>query len=300
MSRQKVICTQDLSRNYGKTKALSNFSVSVDENKIIGLIGRNGAGKTTFLKICAGYIKPTTGKISLWGQKAWDNIDVLSQLIFVDEEIQYDSSLKLKDILFVCKNSYENWDNEFAQKLISYFDLDVSKKHIKLSRGMKTQFNIVVALAARTKLTLFDEPTLGLDAAYRKEFYNILLDDYIKNPRTIIISSHLLSEFENLLEEIILIDKGKLVLHESVDDVRSRGILLNGRQEILEPFVNDRRVLNKQVLGGSWIVSILNNLSDEDNEYLENNHVSSSSISAQDMCIYLTEEKNKGGFKDYV
>lgn len=300
MSEQTVISTQGLTRTYGKTKALNDFSISIDENKIIGLIGRNGAGKTTFLKACAGYIRPTTGKVNLWGKKVWDNIDVLSELIFVDEEIQYDSSLKLKEILFVCENSYKNWDSAFADRLISYFGLDVGKKHKKLSRGMKTQFNIVVALAARTKLMLFDEPTLGLDAAFRKEFYDILLKDYIKNPRTIIISSHLLSEIENLLEEIVLIDEGKLVLHESVDDVRSRGILLNGRQEILEPFVKDRRVLSKQVLGGSWIVGVLNDLSEDEIAHLENNHVDISAIGAQDMCIYLTEKDNKGGFEDYV
>ena len=299
MSMENVINTYNLSRTFGKTKALDDVSVSIGENKIIGLIGRNGAGKTTLLKTCAGYIRPTKGQVKIWDRKVWDNIDVLSDLIYVDDEIQYDSSLKLKDILFVCENSYKNWDKAFAEKLISYFGLDTNKKYKKLSRGMKTQFNIVVALSSRTKLMLFDEPTLGLDAAFRKEFYGILLNDYMKNPRTIIISSHLLSEIEDMLEEIVLIDKGKLVLHESVDDVRGRGILLNGRREILEPFIEGRRVLSRQELGASLIVGILNELADDERAHLEKNNVDISAISAQDMCIYLTND-DKGGFEDYV
>jgi ABC-2 type transport system ATP-binding protein len=295
---QDVICTTNLTRMYGKTKALDNMTVSIGKNKIIGLIGRNGAGKTTFMKTCVGYIKPTSGNIKLWNQKVWDNIDVLSDLIFLDEEIQYDSKLKLKDIIFICENSYKNWDKEFAQKLLSYFNLDLKKRYKSLSRGMKTQFNIAVALASRTKLLLLDEPTLGLDAAVRKEFYEILLNDYIENPRTIIVSSHLLSEIEDMLEEIILIDNGKLILHESIDDVRARGIMLNGAKEILEPFTDERKVLTKQEMGNSWIVGILNNLSDEEYDYLQENNVDISPINAQDICVYLTND-NKGGFYDY-
>lgn len=294
-----VIACSGLTKKYGSTLALDNLSLEIGENKIIGLIGRNGAGKTTLLKTCAGFLRPTSGNVRLWGEPVWDNIRAISRLNFIDEEIQYDSALKLTDILFVCQNSYQNWDDAFAKRLVEFFGLNLKKKYKALSRGMKTQFNIVVALAARMPLTLFDEPTLGLDAAFRTEFYDILLKDYMKHPSTILISSHLLSEIEGMLEEIVLIDAGRLVLHESVDEVRSRGLLLNGSRAAIEPVVKDIRVFKRQELGNSLILSIENKLDPAQLAHLKDNHVDISSISAQDMCIYLTQG-SKGGFDDYV
>jgi len=299
MSVEKVIECCNLTKKFNMKTALNNLTFSLDENKIIGLIGRNGAGKTTFLKTCAGYIKPSAGSITIWGEKVFNNIDVLSNMIFVDEEIQYDTSSRLKDIIDLGKTYYKSWDNKFALKLARYFNLDLNLKYKKLSRGMKTQFNIIMGLSSRSPLTLLDEPTLGLDAAIRKEFYNILLKDYMENPRTIIISSHLLSEIESLLEEIVLIKEGSLVLHESVETVQEYGIYLNGKKDIILPFIQNKEVLNVEVYGNDAVAAIKNDLNKNETTYLSENSIDISKVPMQDVCIFLTKSKREGGFDEF-
>lgn len=290
-----IICNQ-LTKKYKDKKALDSIDLCLGENKIIGLIGRNGAGKTTFLKTCAGYLRPTSGSINIFGSRPFDNIDVLSRLTFIDEEIQYDESLTLNDILSLGKFFYQNWDGTYADKLIRYFNLDGRKKYKKLSRGMKTQFNIIMGLSCRAPLTLMDEPTLGLDVAVRKEFYNILMKDYMENPRTLIISSHLMSELENMLEEMVLIHDGKLVFHKSIESLQSYGIILNGKKEVVEPFIKDKNVLKTETFGAGFIAGIENNLSTEDFIYLKESNVDVSKASIEEVYIWTTSNGKEGGF----
>lgn len=292
----KLLVTKKLNRAYGAKKAVNDITLTLEENNIIGLIGRNGAGKTTFLKMLAGYTMPSSGELTLWGQPVFDNLDVISQLVFVDEEIQYDPSFRLEDILQVSACAYPNWDEAFARKLIRYFRLETKKHYEKLSRGMKTQFNMIVGLSSRAPLTLLDEPTLGLDAAVRKDFYNILLKDYIEHPRTIIISSHLLSEMENLLTELVLIDEGSLVLHEPIDVLQDYGIYLEGNKDTIQQFVAEKTVYSTETLGQSAMVAMRNDLSDSDRAYLYQANIEVRKIPVQDICIYLTKGREEGGF----
>lgn len=289
----------NLTKEYKDTLALNNFNCKIEENKIIGLIGRNGAGKTSLLKICAGYIRPTSGEINIFGEKVFDNLNVLGNMIFIDEEIQYDNNLRLIDIMTLGKAYYKNWDDNFAKKMLQFFGLNEKKKYKKLSRGMKTQFNIIMGISSRMPLTLFDEPTLGLDAAFRKEFYNILLKDYMNHPRTIIISSHLLNEIENLLEEIVLINEGELVLHESIETIQNYAVILNGKKDVIEEFIKNKEVLSSDQLGNNLIVGIKNDLSKEDIAYLKKKNVDVSKMSAQDVCINLTGKGKEGVFDGF-
>lgn len=289
----------NLTKEYKDTLALNNFNCKIDENKIIGLIGRNGAGKTSLLKICAGYIRPTSGEINIFGEKVFDNLNVLGNMIFIDEEIQYDNNLRLIDIMTLGKAYYKNWDDNFAKKMLQFFGLNEKKKYKKLSRGMKTQFNIIMGISSRMPLTLFDEPTLGLDAAFRKEFYNILLKDYMNHPRTIIISSHLLNEIENLLEEIVLINEGELVLHESIETIQNYAVILNGKKDVIEEFIKNKEVLSSDQLGNNLIVGIKNDLSKEDIAYLKKKNVDVSKMNAQDVCINLTGKGKEGVFDGF-
>jgi ABC-2 type transport system ATP-binding protein len=291
-----VISCNGLIKQYKDKKALDGISFSVEENKIIGLIGRNGAGKTTFLKTCAGYIRQSSGEIKIFGEQPFDNLNVLSKLVFIDEEIQYSESLKLKEILELGKIYYENWDDVFAWKLLRYFGLDEKKKYKKLSRGMKTQLNIIMGLACRAPLTLMDEPTLGLDVAVRKEFYNILLKDYIDHPRTFIISSHLMSEIENLLEEIVLIHDGKLLFQKSMEELHVYALSLNGKKEILIPFLEKKQIISSQSFGNSIITIIKNDLTQQEMDYLEQKGVGISKAKIYDIYIGLTENGKGGGF----
>lgn len=291
-----VITCNKLTKQYKDKKALDEFSISIEENKIIGLIGRNGAGKTTFLKTCAGYLRPTSGEMNIFGKTPFDNIEVLSEMVFIDEEILYPEGLKLKEILNMGKLYYKNWDDAFALKLLRYFGLGEKKTYKKLSRGMKTQFNIIMGLSCRAPLTLMDEPTLGLDVAFRKEFYNILLKDYIENPRTIIISSHLMGEIENLLEEIILIHDGKLLFQKAIEEMQAYALLLNGKKDVITSFIENKQVLNTENFGNSIIAGVVNDLTKEEIEYLEQKSVDISKAKIEDVYIWMTKNGKGGGF----
>ena len=285
-----IIETLGLTKQYKDVNALDNLTISIPKNKIIGLIGKNGAGKTTFLKICAGRIRHTTGEIKIFDDQVFDNLNVLSKLVFVDEESKYNSGYKVKEIIELASIYYDSWDGEFAAKLIKHFGLNTNKRYKKLSRGMKTQVNIIIGICCRMPLTILDEPTLGLDAAFRKDFYHILLNDYINHPRTIIISSHLLNEIEMLLEEIILIDDGKLVMHSSMEDFSNYSLMLSGNSLYLETFTSDKEVININPFVNTSEYIIKNDLTKEDIKVLKSNDITMKSVSPQDLFIFLTSK----------
>ena len=285
-----VIRASNLTKKYKDKSALDKFNISIPENKIIGLIGKNGAGKTTFLKTCAGRIKQTSGEIEIFEDKVFDNLDILSKIIFIDEESQYDTAYTVKNIVSLAKSYYENYDEVLSDKLIRHFNLNPNIKYKKLSRGMKTQVNIIIGICSRMPLTILDEPTLGLDAAVRKDFYNILIKDYLNHPRTIIISSHLLNEIEKLLEDIILIDNGKLIMHTSMESFKQYGIMLSGKKSFLEEFTSTKEVIDNNDLGNSSDYIIKNNLTEKEKEVLMRNNITLSNVLPQDLFIHLTSK----------
>jgi ABC-2 type transport system ATP-binding protein len=295
-----TLVTKSLRKEYPSKVALRDMDITLGGDGIVGLIGRNGAGKTTLLKILAGYIRPTSGDVRIFSAPVFDNLNVLSRLVFIDEEMQFDRNFRLRDILRVCQIHYANWDAGFAQRLLAFFKLDTRKAYRQLSRGMKTQFNIIVGLAARAPVTLLDEPTLGLDAAVRKEFYDIMLSDYLENPRTIIISSHLLGEMENLLGEIILLDEGRLVMHQPMDVFQDYGVYLEGSKAAVLPHVEKHTVWRREELGQNVMVAVRNDFDASERALLASNpNVRVSRIPVQDLCIYLTGQGKDVSFNAF-
>lgn len=204
-----VVECNELIKIYGNSKALNNLSFTIEENKITGLIGRNGAGKTTLLKIIAGFLKQTSGDVKVFSENPFNSIKVSSNMIFIDDNMTLPETLNLTETLEAISGFYRNWDMELAKGLFNYFSLDPKQHYRSLSKGMKSTFNIIIGISCRSPLTIFDEPTTGMDAAVRKDFYRALLKDYIEVPRTIILSSHLLNEIEDILEEVLLIKEGE-------------------------------------------------------------------------------------------
>ncbi len=285
-----VIESKALTKTYKDVVALNNLNISIPQGKIIGLIGKNGAGKSTFLKTCAGRIRQTTGDLQIFGDKVFDNIDVLSKIIFVDEESSYNTTYKVNDILALARTYYESWDDKLASKLLKHFGLNKNKKFRKLSRGMRTQVNVIIGICSRMPLTILDEPTLGLDPAFRQDFYHILLNDFISHPRTIIISSHLLNEIEMLLEEIILIDKGELVMQTSMEEFSNYAILLSGNADFLTTFTETRNIIHRNDFSHSSEFIIQNDLTQVDLGLIKKNNIEIKSVSPQDLFIFLTSK----------
>lgn len=287
----ETVRCRELVKNFGKKQALGGLNISIEENKIVGLIGRNGAGKTTLLRAIAGHIRPTFGEVMVWGEPVFDNINVLNRLIYIQPALPFEETVRLGRLLELAGVYYPNWDGRQAENLIRHFELNPRSRYRQLSTGMKAQFNLILGLCSRAPLTLLDEPTLGQDAAVRKEFYSLLLRDYMEHPRTLIISSHLLSEIENMLEEVILIKEGRLVLQEPVQKLQEMAVFLNGKREVVENFIRERKAMHVEGFGNSLIAAVQNDLSAADRVYLTENHVDISRVGVEDLCIYLTRKE---------
>ncbi|MFY9496758.1 MAG: ABC transporter ATP-binding protein [Halanaerobiales bacterium] len=288
---------EGVSKTFDKTIAVNNISLELEENKIYGLIGRNGAGKTTLLKLLANQLEPTRGVIRK-GKEALKDNDSLSQEVCLAREtinMLGIRNLSVKKIFQIASDVYPYWDNEYCQDLIKLFSLDIGQKHIKLSRGMQTMVGIIIGLASRAPLTLFDEPYVGLDPVARELFYESLLTDYEKNKRTIIISSHLMSELENLFERIIIIDQGSILLNEEMEAVHEKAKVISGDKAYVEKILKDKKVIYRQEIGRLANYTVFDSFTEEELREFKDLNINYSSINLQKLFINLAKGGNFNG-----
>ncbi|WHY78217.1 ABC transporter ATP-binding protein [Neobacillus sp. WH10] len=293
-----VIECNGLTKVYGGTKALNNLSFKIEENKITGLIGRNGAGKTTLLKIIAGLLQETSGELKVFSEKPFNSLQVSANVIFLHDQMNLPTALNLKELFETAASFYPNWDHELADRLLDYFSLNPLQHYNGLSKGMKSTFNMILGLSARVPLTILDEPTSGMDAAVRKDFYRALLKEYIAYPRTIIISSHHLSEIEDLLEDILLVKEGKEILHLPVDVLKEWAIGLQGKTTVIDEWTQNAEVIYTKSIGidQSYVV-VRNHFSETEWQRARNAGIDFTPVTSSDLCVYLTS-KTKGGIDD--
>jgi ABC-2 type transport system ATP-binding protein len=289
---RNVVKTVNLNKRYGNTEALSGMSISIAEHSVTGLIGRNGSGKTTLLKILAGILDKTSGELTVFGDEPMDNLPVLSRLVYTYHNMAYDSNLSLRTLLFAYKTLFPNFDADFADKLMKYFEMNGKMKYKSLSQGMGSIFNFLCALSCRADLTMLDEPVLGMDVTIRKAAYEILLRDFTEHPRTFIISSHLLSEIEGVLSDILLIEQGKLVLHSSIDDVRQSAYRIDGNQQAIEEFIIGKKTIFQKKNEFSGFAIVHEPFTELVAEVAKARGLSVATVRAEDLCVYLTR-RNK-------
>jgi len=291
----KIIQCDNVSKFYKGCHAVENLSFSIEENSITGLIGRNGAGKTTLLKMIGGFFKPTSGAIRVFDENPYNSLNVSTNTIFVDENMSFPKNLTLMEILNCAKSFYPNFNESMSKKLLEYFSLTESKKHGELSKGMKSTFNMIVGISSHCPLTIMDEPTTGMDAAARKDFYKIILKDYIDNPRTIILSSHLLNEVEDILEHILLMKNGTKCLHMPLIELKEYAIGFSGREESVATLIKDRKILYKESFGKDSSYAVVET-GDFQGEVAaaKNLGIDVKAVSSNDLCIYLTNPKEGG------
>ena len=282
----------NLYKSYGKTKVLSDINLKLEENKIYGLLGRNGVGKTTLLSIIANQIKRDSGDLRFLGEEVFENSNVVQNICIVKEKGIGVEDIKVKEIFKKARILYKDWDEDFKNLLLKDFDLNIKKNYSKLSRGNQTIVGLIIGLASRSKLTIFDEPSLGLDAAFRYKFYDILLEDVEANPRTVIISTHLIDEVTNLFEEIIILKEEKVYIKDEVSNLLERAYFLNGKWEYIMPIIKDKQVIFKEEFGPSVIIGVFGDLTIEEKNRLKENNVDISPIPLQKLFIYLTESES--------
>jgi len=240
-----TISVGELTRRYRDQAALDNVSLTVEPGTVTGLLGRNGAGKTTLLRIITGLEFPTDGVVKVFGAAPAENDAVLRRMVFVREEQSY-PDFRVGHAIRVASWFYPNWNAELAQQLLADFELPLDRRMRRLSRGMRSAVGIVIGLAARAELTLFDEPYAGLDPVARQLFYDRLLADFVEHPRTIVLSTHLIDEVADLLEHVVMLDHGRVVLDAPADEIRGTGMTVSGPAIAVEEFVAGRPVWHRQ------------------------------------------------------
>jgi len=294
----RVIECSDVTKVYGRKKALDHMTFSIEENKITGLIGRNGAGKTTLLKILAGFIKETSGEIKVFSERPFNSLNVSANTIFVDDQMSFPPAIPLGELLEVARDFYPNWDDSLAKRLFDYFSFDPTDYHKRLSKGKTSTFNMIIGLASRAPLTIFDEPTTGMDASVRKDFYRALLKDYIAHPRTVILSSHHLEEIEDLLEDVLLIKDGKKHMHMPISDLKEWAIGIKGPAHEVRHLINGKEIIYKSEVGmNSLYVVVKNDLHESVVNQAHAAGLELSAVRSSDLCVYLTND-TKGGIDD--
>ena len=284
-----MISIKNVSFSYEDHPVIKDLSFEEKEPVITGLWGRNGAGKTTLMKLLAGHQKPDCGTIEINGHDPYNNPKAQEYLCYMQESHPFSEIWSIKDALRFYQYFKPNWNQKLAGELVDMFKLPMNKKTKKLSTGMKTALQVVIGLASQSEVTILDEPTNGLDAGMRKKFYQRLLESYDECPRLILVSTHQIEELQPLLESIAVVHEGKLLLHDSIEDVRERGIWLMGEPDRIQAAVGSERILEESTLGPVKKVMIDAPLSEEWKMRARVNGISIEKAHLQDYLLQITE-----------
>jgi ABC-2 type transport system ATP-binding protein len=248
-----LVSARNVSKSFGSLRAVDNVSFDINKGRIMGLIGPNGAGKTTLLKAVLG-LTDCEGSLSVLGLDPFrQRKELMQNISFIADVAVLPRWIKVNQLLDFIESVHPNFSRTRAEELLATTDIKSSSKVRELSKGMVTQLHLSIITAIDAKLLVLDEPTLGLDIIFRKEFYGNLLNDYFNEERTIIITTHQVEEIENLLTDVMFINHGKVVLDSSMEDIPDNFIELlaspenAAKAEHLKP-IYSREVFGKKVL----------------------------------------------------
>lgn len=278
-----AIEAQGLTRTYTGTVALDDVSVQIRRDTITGLLGRNGAGKTTFMAIAAAQDRPSSGSVRVNGEPPFENAAVIEQMCFIRDNQRYPDDYKLKHAIRAASIFYPNWSQELADELIDQLRIPHKTAIQKMSRGQLSALGIVLGLASRAPVTFFDEPHLGLDATARSIFYDLLLRDYQQHPRTMLVSTHLIDEMDRLLERVIVLDQGRILRDADVDELRGSVFAVAGKLSPLEVFLENRTAISRRTIGGLGTAIVDGVLGEDDRRAARDLGLETTQVSLQEL-----------------
>ena len=210
---------KNLYKNYGEKQVLNNITLTVPRGKIIGLLGKNGTGKTTLIKLINGLLTPTEGEIIFEGEKIGPQSKL--NIAYLPERTYLDKSMTINETIKFFKEFYSNFDIDKAKDLLKKLDLNENQKIIKMSKGMQEKVQLVLVMSRKADLYILDEPLGGVDPATRDYILDTILTNFNEGA-SIIISTHLISDIERILDEVIFIDKGEIKLISDADELRNK------------------------------------------------------------------------------
>lgn len=283
---------QAISKRFGTTQALDNVTLTLEPGHIYGLLGNNGAGKSTLLSILTDRQLPDEGSVLIDGIPIRNNDKALHKVFLVGEQNFFPDDMKVFRCLRTAAYFYPNFDLERAITLANQFGLPLKKKIPNLSTGYSSIFRLVLGLCVNTPYVIFDEPVLGLDAQHREMFYRLLVETFMDRPCTVILSTHLIDEVEDLIDYTIILREGKILRSAPTEELVSATCSLSGPAGLVDQFTQNKTILTSHNLGGLKTVTIQGELTEPLPQGLEK-----SRMRLQDYFISLqeAEDQKKGG-----
>jgi ABC-2 type transport system ATP-binding protein len=276
-----------VTKDYGRSIALDDFSVKLTQRGIYCLLGRNGAGKTTFMKALAGHIPVTRGKVTVDG-KTVSSLAMPNAVHFVESGAAH-FNIRLADLFKYAADINPNFDLAFAEDLARRFKLDRSKKYRRLSFGMKAMVNTLIALASGKEILLLDEPVLGFDPIMRKTFYEMLGESCAEKPKFVIVSTHIIDEIEKTAEKLIIIDKGRPVLFSEMNEIDEKAYSVTGLADFVKQATEGLRVIGETKAGGFLSRYVY------DKRIQGNENINIAALGLTDFFVGLVGDENKEG-----
>lgn len=217
-----AITVQGLSRRFGKKQALHEIDLAVPEGIVLGLVGENGAGKTTLIKHLLGLLRAQTGQVRVFDlDPVADPVGVLGRIGYLSENREMPEWMRIYELIRYKQAFHPGWDPDYAQQLLETFELDPHQKVKTLSRGQRAKTGLLIALAHRPALLVFDEPSSGLDPIVRRDILEAIVRTIAQEGRTVVFSSHLLDEIERVSDRVVMIHEGRIVLSDSIDAIKA-------------------------------------------------------------------------------
>ncbi len=273
---------------YGKYCALENISITIESNKIYGLLGRNGAGKTTLLNLITNRLFPSNGEIKVNGEGVLENDNAIGKIYYMTEKDFYPESMRVKEVFYWTKEFYPTFNLEYAIELCKKFELNQNKKLKELSTGYGTIAKLITSLASNSPIIIFDEPVLGLDAHHRDLFYKELLANYMEQPKTIILSTHIIEEIANMLEKVIIINDRNVLINDSTENLLKSAYCISGTAENIDRYISGKKCINVEHMASFKSATIYEKITDADRDNAKSLNLEFTKVELQKMFIYLT------------
>ena len=213
-----VKCSK-LSKSYGEKEVLKDIDITIQRGKIIGLLGKNGMGKTTLIKLINGLLTPTSGEVLIDGEPV--GIKSKKMISYLPERTYLDKSMTVQEVLKFFQEFYDNFDMDKALKLVEDLNLELNTQISKMSKGMQEKLQLILVMSREADLYILDEPLGGIDPATRDYILDTILSNF-KEGSSVLISTHLISDIERILDEVIFLDRGKIVLESDTDTLRTK------------------------------------------------------------------------------
>ncbi|MEQ9810861.1 ABC transporter ATP-binding protein [Streptococcus jiangjianxini] len=249
-----MLSLEKVTKKYGQKVVLQNIDLDFkDQSGVYGLLGRNGVGKTTMMKMINDMIASYDGRIST----SFD----LAHIVFVTSAVADNNTIfqgKITNLMRYYASMYPNFDSDYAKNLLARFNLNPKLKIKKLSTGNKTLVYNILGLATRETITVFDEPTNGLDSVNRQKFLDIMLEDYAQHPRLIVLSTHLIQEVENYLTHVIMLKDTSLMMDDDIEDIQKRAVRISNAT------LPNKRVIHQRQLGSMTETYLFDTVTEED------------------------------------